>query len=377
MKKLLFLTATRADYGKLKSILKAVESDPRFELYIFVTGMHMIEKFGSTAAEILVEKFSNIELDHDYYYEQHMDIAISNVIRSLSRYVRKIKPDMIIVHGDRLDAIAGALVGAFNNILVGHIEGGEVSGTIDESIRHAISKFAHVHFVANEEAKKRLVQMGEEEKAIHVIGSPDIDIMLSDSLPPLDAVLSHYEIKESRYAVLLYHSVVTEVQETKKHTELILDALRDGGRYVVAIYPNNDPGNEDIRRAYEKLGSMFRIIPSMRFEYFLTLLRNADFIIGNSSAGIREACVYGTPAIDIGSRQSGRYRESVLKNVVHTEYDLPQIKRAIAGVDGHRLKSSYFGNGESTERFLRLICDDAVWNTPQQKQFKDLSDWSV
>jgi len=372
-----FLTATRADYGKLKSVLRRLHDDPQFDVHIFVTGMHMLERFGGTAAEVLEDGYGDIVCDEDYHYEPRMDVAISNVIQTFSRFVRKVRPGIIAVHGDRLDAIAGAIVGAFNNILVAHIEGGEISGTIDESIRHAVSKFSHLHFVANQEAKTRLIQMGESKDNIFVVGSPDIDMMLSPELPSFEEVLLRYDIPFREYGILLYHPVVTEVKDLENHVHEVITALKDSKKNYVAIYPNNDPGNEIIRRAYEKLPNNFHVYPSMRFEYFLTLLKNAEFIVGNSSAGIREACVYGIPAIDIGTRQSARYSIKILKNIIHTYYRKDDILDAIARAPNFRHISMNFGAGESAGGIHSVLSRSAIWATPKQKQFRDLSDWPI
>ena len=175
------MTGTRADYGKLKSLMIEVENNDDFELHIFVTGMHMLSKYGSTYLEIEKDGFRNIYKFVNTKMNLGMDITLSNTIVGFSNYVSELKPDLIVVHGDRVEALAGAIVGALNNIKVAHIEGGEISGTIDESIRHAVTKFSHLYFVANEEAKKHVIQLGEKEENIYVIGSPDIDIMFSNN----------------------------------------------------------------------------------------------------------------------------------------------------------------------------------------------------
>lgn len=377
MKKIVFLTATRADYGKIKSILKLIQQRHQFQLYIFVTGMHMLEMFGNTYTELIKDGFDTAFFDREYKYNQRMDINVAGVIKNFSQYVSLIEPDMIVVHGDRQDAIAGAIVGAFNNILVAHIEGGEVSGTIDESIRHAISKFAHLHFVANEEAKRRLVQLGEDEKNIFVIGSPDIDVMLTSSLPPIAAVKERYGIPFDSYAILLYHPVVSEVHLLNQHVDCLVKSIQESALNYVAILPNNDLGSEVICEAYSRLkkSDRFRIFPSMRFEHFLTLLKHSQFIIGNSSAGVREACVYGVPAIDIGSRQKGRYTLETVPNIMPVEHDMESIINAIQSSRSHAINSSHFGSGGSAEKFYTALLDDEIWNINVQKKFIDLNDY--
>src|SRR6478609_6671196 len=160
-KKILFLTGTRADFGKIKSLISILENHSTFEVFVFVTGMHLQETYGYTLIEIERCGFGNIYTFENHTHETTMDLTLAKTIEGLSAYVKSCNPDMIVIHGDRVEALAGAIVGSLNNILVAHIEGGEVSGTIDELIRHAISKLSHVHFVANDAAKNRLIQMGE------------------------------------------------------------------------------------------------------------------------------------------------------------------------------------------------------------------------
>ena len=229
-----------------------------------------------------------------------MDRILANTILGLSDYVAQVKPDMIVVHGDRVEALAGASVGSLNNILTVHVEGGERSGTIDELIRHAVSKLSHVHLVANHDAKARLVQMGELDSSVFIIGSPDVDLMLSPDLPSIRLVKQRYDIDFENYAIAMLHPVTTELDRLERDLAVFLKVLQKCKRNFILIYPNNDPGSEQIIRGYQNLkSSNVRLIPSMRFEYFLSALKHAKFIIGNSSAGIREAPYYGVPAIDL------------------------------------------------------------------------------
>ena len=186
MKKIMFVTGTRADYGKMKSLMKMLDQSSKFEVFVFVCGMHLLKTFGSTYEEVQKDNYKNIYVAYGLSESSDPSHNLGSTINCLSGYVSNIEPDMIVVHGDRMDALAGAVVGALHNVKVAHIEGGELSGTIDESIRHAISKFAHIHFVCTEEAKNRLIQLGEEKDRIFVIGSPDIDIMMSNTLPSLE-----------------------------------------------------------------------------------------------------------------------------------------------------------------------------------------------
>lgn len=377
-RRIVFLTGTRADFGKLKPLMHAVDGCPAFEGAVFVTGMHMLSRYGLTIDEVTKAGFSRIHAFMNQFHGEPSEHILANTITGLSRYVQEYQPDMIVVHGDRVETLAGAIVGTLRNVLVAHIEGGELSGTIDETIRHAVSKLAHLHFVANEEAAERLRQLGEQPQSIRVIGSPDIDIMLSSDLPDLDEVRRHYGIAAPEYGIVLFHPVTTELHAQHRAAAELVAALVESGLDYVVIYPNNDPGSDAILEQYAALHGdpRFTLLPSMRFEFFLTLLRHASFIAGNSSAGIREAPVYGVPTVNIGSRQQNRFRyESI--------FDVPNDRAVIGDAIASALRmesvrpSRFFGDGHSAPRFLRALCCSAVWETPRQKQFHDMEPAAV
>lgn len=372
--RIVFLTGTRADYGKMKSLIRVVNNCNQFEVHIFATGMHMLSKYGTTYKEIVKDGFPNIYTFVNQNSNTNMDIALSNTITGFSNYISEIKPIGIVVHGDRLEALAGAIVGAFNNIKVLHIEGGEISGTIDESIRHAISKFSHYHFVANDAAKKRIIQLGEPEENVFVVGSPDIDIMYSANLPSIATVKDYYDIAFEKYNILLYHPVTTETELLSQKAHSLIDSLIASGENYVVIYPNNDTGSNIILQEYSRIKDhpQFRLFPSMRFEYFLTLLRNTDCIIGNSSSGIREACIYGIPAIDLGNRQKGRYDENTSPHIIHIAEDDDIIAALHKAYQLHLTPESYFGQGDSDSIFLDILLNQNIWDSDIQKKFIDI-----
>ena len=374
-KRVMFVTGTRADYGKMKPLMKALTGRDDFETVVFVCGMHLSKTFGSTYKEVLKDRYDEVHVAFGLRQTGNMSADLGATVTYLSGYIEHVEPDMIVVHGDRMDALAGAIVGALHNVVVAHIEGGELSGTIDESTRHAISKFSHVHFVCTEEARTRLKQLGEEENRIYVIGSPDIDVMLSENLPTLDAALSRYEIPFQDYGLLMYHPVTTEYDETEAHAEAIVSAVLESGMNFVAIYPNSDTGSELILNAYRRFegNKRIRLFPSLRFEYFLTLLKNARVLLGNSSAGVREAGIYGVPAIDVGTRQSGRYTLVPGGNLQHAGDDKDEILAALRNLGGRRAPDFSFGDGKSTERFLSVVTDPAFWEVGIQKHFVDLN----
>lgn len=374
-KKIVFLTGTRADFGKLKSLIKITQESPKLDVHIFVTGMHMNSKYGKTVDEIYKSGFENIFefINHDTV--EHMDRTLAKTVDGFSHYIAELEPDLIIVHGDRVEALAGAIVGSLNNILVAHIEGGEVSGTIDELIRHSVSKLSHIHLVSNEEAKKRLIQLGEFDNSVFVLGSPDLDLMDSKNLPSLASVKNYYNINFDDYSIAMFHPVTTEYENIQEYAKNFVEVLIKSNLNYIIIYPNNDLGSIEILNEYKLVQNnhKFRIFPSLRFEYFLTLLKNADFMIGNSSAGIREAPYYNVPTIDIGTRQHNRV---TLSSVYNTSYNVTDILSIIERVKNIKHVFSedknYFGKGQSDKILLELINSNKIWIIDHQKQFQEL-----
>jgi UDP-N-acetylglucosamine 2-epimerase (hydrolysing) len=370
-KKILFLTGTRADFGKQQSLIEAAEKEEKYDVSIFITGMHMEPRYGSTVKEVLKCNFRNVYSFINQRQHDSMETILANTVHGLGNYIYTLKPDMIVVHGDRIEALAGAIVGALNNLLVVHIEGGEVSGTIDESIRHSVSKLAHIHLVANDEAKKRLIQMGEKESNIYIIGSPDLDLMTSSSLPSLESVKKDFDISFGRYAIFMYHPVTSSLHSLLDNIQEVMKAVVASEKNFVVVCPNNDPGSEIIMEELEMLkeNHHFRIFPSIRFKAFLVLLKNCEFIIGNSSAGVREAPFYAIPTINIGTRQNGRYLHTTIIDVTESKEEI--LSAMEKAKDLKPEPSNHFGDGMSTERFMRVLKSDKIWIESIQKQFVD------
>ena len=375
MKTIVFLTGTRADFGKLKSLIRISQNSEFYNVHIFATGMHMNSKYGKTVDEIYKSGFKNVYqyINHDTV--EHMDRTLAKTIDGFSHYIAEIQPDLIVIHGDRVEALAGAIVGSLNNILVAHIEGGEISGTIDELIRHAVSKLSHIHFVANKEAKKRLIQLGELEKSIFIIGSPDLDLMNPAHLPKIEEVKEYYNIVFDKYAIAIFHPITTEYKNIQEIVHDFVDSLIKSQLNYIVIYPNNDLGSMEILNEYKRLENnpRFRIFPSLRFEYFLTILQNAIFMIGNSSAGIREAPYYNVPTVDIGTRQHNRL---VSSSIFHTSYNqadiLQGIKLAQLYIHSDFENKHHFGDGKSDTMFLNLLNSEEYWTISHQKQFQEM-----
>jgi len=375
-KRVIFLTGTRADFGKLKSLITTLNNNNAFDTHVFATGMHMLSKYGYTIDELEKEKIPNLYKYINHSGNSSLESIMASTLIGFGNYIQEFKPDLVVVHGDRVEALAGALAAGFKNIPVAHVEGGEISGTIDEHLRHAISKVAHLHFVANPEAKKRLIQMGEKPQDVFVIGSPDIDIMLSGKLPGLNATKKRYDIKFDKYAILIYHPITTEIESLQDQTIAICEAALSSNMNYIVIHPNNDPGTDVIQNVYNAKfagNPKFKFFPSIRFEYFLTLLKNSNFIMGNSSSAVREAPYYGVPALNIGTRQNNRVASNdCLFNCRADQKAILALTNRFANEKIRFKPTKIFGYGNSHKNFLNVLTKKGIWNKKIQKQFQDL-----
>ncbi|WP_439527282.1 UDP-N-acetylglucosamine 2-epimerase [Pannonibacter sp.] len=367
-RKLMFLTGTRADFGKLEPLAIAAR-DAGHDVTFFVTGMHMLRRYGATRFEVqrldgvLTAEFINQRIGDP------QDIILSKTILGLSDWVHEHRPDLAIVHGDRIEALAGALVSATNYIRCAHIEGGEVSGTIDEVYRHCNTKLCTYHFVSSDAARARVLSLGEDPRAVFNIGSPELDFHRGPSGVSLDEVRQRYDIPFPDYGIAVFHPVTSERDSIGAQAANLFAALSDSGRCFVVISPNNDPGSEDIFAEIERLDpTRFRHLPNMRFAYFSELMKNAAAIVGNSSAGVREAPFLGIPSLNIGTRQLNRSAAPTITEA--SAFDRPRIEEFLSTRWGQRFASDRsFGQGHSAARFVEILAQDAFWTVPLQKQF--------
>jgi UDP-N-acetylglucosamine 2-epimerase (hydrolysing) len=371
MREVLFVTGTRADFGKLRDIMLAAQASERLSARVVVTGMHLLRRYGYTVREIEQAGLSRLHLIPNQVEGEPMALVLANTVQALTRLVHEERPDAIVVHGDRVEALAGAVVGSLTNVRVVHIEGGEVSGTVDDAIRHSVSKHAHVHLVANDPARRRLLQLGEESERIFVVGSPEIDILTSPALPVLPEVRARYDIPFTGYGVLVMHPVTTEPEANSGNAAAVVDAVLAGHGNWVVIDPNNDEGCVHVRQQLDRLtGPRFLRLPSMRFEYFVSLMRYAEVVLGNSSAGVREAPVLGTPSVNVGSRQR---RRSDARSVLNVP---PECQAVLEAVDRARRMDrapGYHGFGQpgARQRIVDLLEGDRLWRPGLYKTFVD------
>ena len=334
--------------------------------------MHNLKLYGATVGELKQDKIMGLHIHKNQNKFSKMDEILTNTLNGFSPVLKKFKPDLVVIHGDRTEPLACALSALLNNFNVAHIEGGEVSGTVDEMLRHAISKISHIHLVSNKIAKKRLIQMGENKSNIFIVGSPDVDMILARSLPSLNKVKKRYEIKFKSYAIGILHPITTNLKNLERETKIYLKSLVKSGLNYVLVYPNNDHGSDIILNQISKYKKYknFKIFPSIRFEYYLTLLKNSNFIIGNSSSGIIEAPYYGVSTINIGDRQKNRLKSKLIKNINFNER---LILQSIEFAKNRKIsKRKFFGEGKSAEKITKLLMTNKIWKISNQKNFIDI-----
>jgi UDP-N-acetylglucosamine 2-epimerase (hydrolysing) len=369
----LFVTGTRADFGKLEPLAIATR-DAGFDSAFFATGMHMLERYGLTKLE--VHRTPGVQV-HEFLNQRPgdpQDMILANTVIGFSDFVKEHAPDLVVIHGDRVEALACALVCATNYIRCAHIEGGEVSGTIDEIYRHCNSKLASQHFVSSDDAARRVMTLGEPAENIHAIGSPELDFHAGASGVSLAEVQERYDLPFDDYGICVFHPVTSEAATMGAQAGALFDALDQSGRNFVVIAPNNDPGSAAIFDAIAQVPKeRFRVLPSMRFAHFSELMKNAKGMVGNSSAGVREAPFIGLPSLDIGTRQTNRAKSPSVFFADALESD------AILGFLQTQWGKSYprhdaFGGGSAAERFIAVLNAPDFWETSLQKTFHDLAD---
>ncbi len=330
-RKIVYVTGTRADYGLMKSVLNAVRNHPKLELTLIVTGMHLMSEFGETIKEIKKDGFE-YEIANFVYQEDNkpaMAEFVGNCIVGILQIVKKIQPDIIIVLGDRGEMLSGAVTGVYCGIPVAHIHGGEVSSTVDEIARHAITKLAHIHFPATQNSAKRILKMGEEAWRVHVVGAPSLDTILNAPLIKKDELGKKYHLDFKEPILLaVQHPVSMEISDCEFQIEQTLEAIKKLQLQCVWIYPNADAGGRVMVqriRKYENL-PFLQTYKSLPYEDYLSLMGIASVMIGNSSSGIIESASFRLPVVNVGTRQKNRERG---ENIIDVGYDKHEIVRAI------------------------------------------------
>jgi GDP/UDP-N,N'-diacetylbacillosamine 2-epimerase (hydrolysing) len=377
-RKIAVVTGTRAEYGIFKPVLKAIQARPGLELALVATGMHLSREFGYTITEIKRDGFqiaARVDMMPADDTPAAMAESVGRGITGLVRAWQRLKPDIILVLGDRTEPLAAAVAGAYMNIPLAHIHGGDVCGNIDDSARHAITKFAHIHFPATKTSAERILKMGEEAWRVRLVGSPALDVVLHEPLLPAAALAQKYALDLARPLVLvIQHPVTSQADEAPQQMQVTMEAVVASGHPAVVLYPNSDAGGRrmiEVIREYQK-NPLIKAFPSLPRREYLSLMKLARVMVGNSSGGIVEAPSFGLPTVNIGIRQDGRERGANVIDCDHRKNDIIRaIKKALADkeflAEVKKCRSPY-GDGRASRRIAEILSEMEI--TPQLLQKK-------
>ncbi len=363
MRTIAIVTERRADYSRFKPILELIRREPELNAKLIVTGISLLKDHGNDIEVIKRDGF-DIEAVLPMFREDAPDTgaemvrAMGRVLPALVDTFERIKPDIVLSGFDIGANFAAAVAGAHMNIPVAHIQGGEVTGSIDESLRHAMSKFAHIHFPATEASAQRLIRMGEDPRYVFVVGCPSLDVVLGTPVLAKEAVTTAHGLDPARpYVVILQHPVTTEVEQAGEQMARTLAAVQDLDIQGVLIYPNNDAGAQQIISRIRQ--SPITVVRSLPPEGFVNLVRYAAALVGNSSSGIHETASLGVPTVNVGTRQQGRERG---QNVLDVRNDREEIRQAIAtALYDEEFKARVaerinpYGDGRSAQRIVHVL----------------------
>lgn len=365
MRKILALTGTRADYGLMRPVYQAITARETLKLELIITGMHLLPEYSVSLAEVEKDNYCpchrvSMALGEDSGKAMAQSLGLALI--GIAPIMEKTRPDIVLLQGDRGEMLAGAIAAAHMNIPVVHMSGGDYSGTIDDSIRNAISKFSHFHLTTCSSSTERLLAMGEESSRIVEVGEPGLDVIRQmDFLSP-EELAAELGIDTNRPLVLAaQHSVTTEAEQAPQQIRETLEALAELGMQVVFTYPNSDAGGREMTRVLKSYRdkNFIRIIPHLGSQKFLSLMKMAAVLVGNSSSGILEAASFNLPVINIGTRQHGRLRAN---NVIDVGYDHGEIVKALHFVlndEGYRqaLKDccNPYGDGMTASKTVDIL----------------------
>ncbi|NBK99655.1 MAG: UDP-N-acetylglucosamine 2-epimerase (hydrolyzing) [Erysipelotrichia bacterium] len=368
MKKILAITAIRSDYDLMSGIYKYLHQDEAIELKLLVTGAHLSSVSGYSVKEIIKDNLpillkieSLINADSLSSRIKSASIFLQNAIDVVQSY----GPDLIIYAGDREETMVGGLLGAYLNIPTAHFFGGDHAkdGHVDNPVRHAVSKLSSVHFVTLEEHKQRLIKMGENAQRIFVVGNPSLDRFYDEVVISKKEIKKYFSIQEGfeAFALVIFHPITEEMNSAYRYFEAILLALKKRNICAFISYPNVDPGNTkiiEVIQKYQHESSSFYFYKNIDRNIFISIFKQAKFIIGNSSAGILEAASVPIPAINVGQRQLGRFAG---ENVVFSSGDSYDIESALARInepsflDAIKDMKNPYGDGQSSEKAYQLL----------------------
>lgn len=366
-RKIAVITGTRADYGIFYHVLKEIEKHEKLDLKLIACGMHLCPEFGMTINEIekdgfeIADKFETI-LASDTGAAMAKSIGLS--IISMAQSFERIKPDLVLILGDRGEMLGAATAAIHMNIPVAHIHGGEVTGTVDESVRHAITKLSHIHFPANEDSKQRILKLGEKEENIFVVGAPGLDYIKKTQYLSREEMLERFKLEDDKIFLMTQHPVTTERDMVEWQIRETLDAVVELGRQTIVSYPNSDNGGREIIRVIEEYRAKYpflKVFRNLSQVEYLSFLEIAEVMIGNSSSGIIEAPSFKLPVVNIGSRQDGRLRAC---NIIDIPYGKEAVKAGVnKALEDENFKNQLenctnpYGDGNASGKIAQILSE--------------------
>lgn len=360
MRKVCYVTGTRADFGLMQYSLQAINAHPGLQLSILITGMHLLPEYGETWNEIAGSGLSigaKIPVNLSGSSGTEMAIALGEQVIGITKALEHEKPDMVILLGDRGEMLAGAIAALHLNIPIVHIHGGELSGTVDESIRHAISKLAHFHFTTTVKSRERLIRMGEKPEHIFVTGAPGLDEINQIELMNRALLFKAYGLDtELPLVLVLFHPVVQQAEDASSQTENVLDAVIQTEMQCLVIMPNADAGGRSIKSVIHDYKSRDNIKTAVHLarQEFLSFMSHAAVMVGNSSSGIIEAASFNTPVINIGDRQRRRERNPNVIDVAPVKEEIINAIKKAQKMIGKTWNNVY-GDGNASVRIVDLL----------------------
>lgn len=363
------MTGTRAEYGLLRGTMKRIKHsrNPSMDLRLIVTGTHISGEFGHTADEIIRDGFkidSTVRILSKDDSGLGMARSLGKAVDGLAGSLAKLSPDILVILGDRLEVLAAALAATYMNIPIAHIHGGDVSGSVDQPVRYATSKLAHLHLVATPQAAARLKAIGEDERRIFVTGAPGLDEVTEKSYTDGSELARKYGLDlQKPLLILVQHPVVTEEKDAEWQITQTLMAIEEQKIQTVIIFPNADAGGRSmirvIKQHCKKHQGFLKAVPSVPRQDFLGLMAIASAMVGNSSSGIIEAASFRLPVVNIGTRQLGRERAD---NVIDVPYDKDSIFQAIRKALGDEQflekvsgAENPYGDGRAAKRIVEIL----------------------
>jgi UDP-hydrolysing UDP-N-acetyl-D-glucosamine 2-epimerase len=375
VKKVCVVIGSRANYSSIKSAMRAIAAHPALELQLIVGASAILDRYGSVVKLIEKDGFhpaARLHMLIEGETPATMAKSTGLGLLELPSVFETLEPDFVLTVGDRFETMATTLAAAYMNIRIAHTMGGEVSGTIDESIRHAVTKFAHVHFPASPGARERIIRLGEKPQDVHLVGCPRIDLVAEILDNISDAadeeifnlgVGEHFEL-DKPFLLVSQHPVTTEYGAGESQVAITLDAVRDVGLPALVLWPNADAGSEDVARGIRKLrerglAQKMHFFKNLPIDTYVRLMSRTACLVGNSSSGIREGAYIGTPVVNIGSRQAGRERGRNVIDVAHEREAIAAAIRQQIAHAGYPMDPLY-GDGKAGQRIAEILADNVV-----------------